>query len=125
VPPTLPSPRITRLGWGRLEVEGYPAPFKDAKLFPGGAREWDWSETGTRHRPGVQPTDVRELVERGARVIVLSRGQLGRLHVRPDTLEWLDAREVTTHVRATGEAVDLYNRLTRLESVGALIHSTC
>ena len=35
------SPRIGHLSWGRLEVEGQGA-FKDAKLYPGGAREWDW-----------------------------------------------------------------------------------
>lgn len=119
------SPRITRLDWGRLEVEGQPAAFKDAKLFPGGAREWDWNETGTRHRPGIQPEDVRELVEHGARVIVLSLGQQKRLNICPETLKWLDARGVETHVRETGEAVDLYNRLAESEPVGALIHSTC
>jgi hypothetical protein len=35
------SPRISHLSWGHIEVEGH-APFKDAKVFPGGAREWDW-----------------------------------------------------------------------------------
>src|SRR5690606_40772234 len=49
-----PSPRISRLSWGQIEVAGHGA-FKDAKLYPGGAREWDWSETGTRHVPGIQP----------------------------------------------------------------------
>ena len=33
------SPEITRLTWGRVEVEGQP-PFKDAKVYPGGARAW-------------------------------------------------------------------------------------
>jgi hypothetical protein len=40
------SPRITHVSWGHLEVEGGRR-FKDAKLFPGGSREWDWRETGT------------------------------------------------------------------------------
>jgi hypothetical protein len=55
-------PRITHLSWGRIEVEGGRT-FKDAKLWPGGVREWDWNETGTRHRPGVQPADVEELLD--------------------------------------------------------------
>ena len=50
------SPRITHLSWGRLEVEGGRS-FKDAKLWPGGGRAWDWKETGTRHRPGIQLAD--------------------------------------------------------------------
>src|SRR6185437_2288414 len=67
------SPRISHLSWGHIEVEGHP-PFKDAKIFPGGAREWDWRETGTRHAPGIQPADVQELIEHGARTVVLSNG---------------------------------------------------
>src|ERR671917_181067 len=68
------SPRVTHLSWGRLEVEGVDAPFKDAKLFPGGARAWDWREPGTSHEPGIQPADVEELLERGATTVVLSKG---------------------------------------------------
>ncbi len=37
----------------RLEVEGRQT-FKDAKIFPGGPRGWDWRETGTSHVPGIQ-----------------------------------------------------------------------
>jgi hypothetical protein len=51
------SPKIVSISWGRMEVGGLE-PGKDFKLFPGGGREWDWSETGTRHRPGIQPEDV-------------------------------------------------------------------
>ena len=52
------SPRVTHLSWGHLEVEGVDGSFKDAKLFPGGARAWDWNETGTNHEPGIQPADI-------------------------------------------------------------------
>ena len=75
------SPRISRLSWGHIEIDGHP-PFKDAKIFPGGAREWDWRETGTRHVPGIQPADVQELIEHGARAVVLSRGIWERLQNR-------------------------------------------
>ena len=117
------SPRITRVSWGRLEVE-YGS-FKDAKLFPGGSREWDWNETGTRHVPGIQPSDVEELLERGATVVVLSRGFEERLRVRPETLRMLEDEGVPVHVEQTQEAVRLYNELREHEKVGALIHSTC
>ena len=73
------SPRVTDLAWGRLEVDG--STFKDAKLFPGGARAWDWNETGTNHEPGIQPADVEELLERGATTVVLSKGFHERLGV--------------------------------------------
>ena len=119
------SPKVTHLSWGRLEVEGQDVPFKDAKLFPGGAREWDWRETGTNHEPGIQPADVEELLENGATTVVLSNGHHERLQITPDTLRMLEDSGVSTYVRQTGEAVDLYNELREAEKVGALIHSTC
>lgn len=117
------SPQITSISWGILEVGG--ASFKDAKLFPGGVREWDWSETGTRHNPGIQPADVEELLERGASTVVLARGFYGRLGVCRETLQMLKDRGVSVYIEQTEEAVRLYNGLRESERVGALIHSTC
>jgi hypothetical protein len=117
------SPRVTDFAWGRLEVEG--GTFKDAKLFPGGARAWDWNETGTRHEPGIQPGDVEELLERGTTAVVLSKGFYGRLGVTPEALQMLEDRGVAAHVRQTEEAIALYNELRETQKVGALIHSTC
>ncbi|RMD96642.1 MAG: hypothetical protein D6814_11030 [Calditrichaeota bacterium] len=119
------SPAIRKLSWGHVEVEGYPGHFKDVKLFPGGAREWDWNETGTRHSPGIQPEDVEELLQHGASVVVLSRGMLKQLHVKDQTLKMLQDRGIAVHVLPTKKAVQLYNQLCRSERVGALIHSTC
>jgi hypothetical protein len=121
---TASSPRIVDLAWGRLEVEGFGV-FKDAKLFPGGAREWDWRETGTEHTPGIQPADLEELLQRGAAVVVLSTGMLRRLQTCPETLEMLEAQGVPVHVLPTREAVSLYNRLREDRPVGGLFHTTC
>jgi hypothetical protein len=121
------SPRIAHLSWGSIEVEidGRRERFKDVKLFPGGAREWDWRETGTSHVPGIQPADVAELLEHGANVIVLSKGVFERLQVHPETLDLLRRKQIPTHVLQTGEAMRLYNRLCEERPTGALIHSTC
>ena len=119
-----PSPRVTGLSWGRIEIEDGRS-FKDAKLWPGGGREWDWTETGTHHDPGVQPADVKELVEGGARVVVLSLGHHGRLGVSAETRQWLEERGVRMLELRTPEAVERYNELTESEAVGGLFHSTC
>jgi hypothetical protein len=118
------SPRITSLSWGRLEVDNRQT-FKDAKLFPGGAREWDWRETGTGHVPGIQPADIDELLEHGAKVVVLSRGMQERLQVCQETIDLLSARGIVTHILQTERAVRQYNELREHESVGGLFHSTC
>jgi len=118
------SPRIVRLAWGRIEVEGYAA-FKDAKVFPGGAREWDWRETGTRHVSGIQPADIEELIAHGAKVIVLSKGIWERLEVCPETLEILARRGIKAEVLQTEAAVKRFNELRESLPAGALFHSTC
>ena len=119
-----PSPRITHLSWGRLDVEG-EGTFKDAKLFPGGAREWDWRETGTHHVPGIQPADVEELLAQGATAVVLSKGIWERLQVCPETLTLLEERGITVRVLQTEAAVRRYNALRDSEQVAGLFHSTC
>jgi hypothetical protein len=118
------SPRIIRVSWGRMQVEGLGAG-KDFKLYPGGGRAWDWAETGTRHSPGIQPADVEELVARGATAVVLSQGMNQQLHVHPDTCRYLDERSITVHVAETREAVKIYNDLTGRTLVAGLFHSTC
>ena len=119
------SPRIKSVSWGRLEVEGTTEPYKDAKLFPGGSRAWNWQETRTAHRPGIQIADVQELLDHGADVVVLSRGMAECLHVPRETLEFLKERQITVHVLPTKEAAALYNKLVQTESVGGLFHTTC
>jgi hypothetical protein len=118
------SPRIARISWGCMQVEGLGAG-KDFKLYPGGGRAWDWAETGTRHSPGIQPADVEELVARGATTVVLSQGMNKQLHVHPDTCRYLEERSITVHVAETREAVKIYNDLTNDTLVAGLFHSTC
>ena len=118
------SPRVIALAWGKIEVEG-AGTFRDAKLFPGGAREWDLRETGTGHTPGVQPADVRGLLDHGATAIVLSQGMLKRLEICPETFELLKRQGVSVHVLPTQDAVELYNDLSKTELVAGLFHTTC
>ncbi len=119
------SPRIGHLSWGQMQIEGLGAG-KDFKLWPGGGRPWDWRETGTHHVPGIQPADVEELLEHGARSIVLSRGMLRMLKTCQETLDLLETRQIAVRVAETKAAAKIYNDLAaRGEAVGGLFHSTC
>jgi len=111
------SPRITRISWGKITVEGQENQFKDVKLFPGGAREWDWNETGTHHEPGIQVADVDEILRHGAKEIVLSKGFYERLQVCAETLEELKKKQIPVHVLETEKAANLYNQLLLNDSV--------
>lgn len=118
------SPQIITDSWGRIDVDGRT--FKDVKLWPGGAREWDWRQAGTGHEAGVQPDDVRELLEHGAEHVLLSRGREGRLTVHPDTEALLNKRGIPYEILLTDDAITRYKALRRsAASVGALIHTTC
>lgn len=118
------SPEVVELSWGSVETD--VGTFRDAKLWPGGGRGWDWNETGTHHDPGIQPDDARELLEHGAEVVVLSRGQQGRLRVPEETVAALEDDGAAVEVHDTAAAVTRYNELAAAgRAVGTLLHSTC
>lgn len=124
-PDAAPSPLVRAHGWGSVEVEGLGR-LRDAKLWPGGGRAWDWTETGTHHRPGIQPADVAELLEHRPEVVVLSRGRELRLETAPETVAVLETRGVETVRAETGAAIEAYNRLAgEGRRVAALLHTTC
>jgi hypothetical protein len=120
-----PSPLVGENGWGEIDVEGIGT-LRDAKLWPGGGRAWDWNETGTRHSPGIQPADVRELLERDPDVVVLSKGRQLRLHTSDETLRLLSSQGVELVHEETGAAIEAYNRFaTTGRRVAGLFHTTC
>jgi hypothetical protein len=85
--------------------------------------------TGPRQTPittqAFRPGDVRELLDHGSKVIILSRGRLLALRTCPETLQMLRDQGITYHIKETSAAVELYNRLAQTEAVGGLFHSTC
>jgi len=119
------SPKILSIEWGKIQVDGLGVG-KDVKLYPGGGREWDWGETGTRHVPGIQPADVEELLQNKCEIIVLTRGMQLVLQTCPETLEQLQHLSIRTVVEETNAAVSTYNKLaSEGRAVGGLFHSTC
>lgn len=120
------SPKITNIAWGKVKIEGFDKIFKDVKLYPGGAKEWDWNETGTRHIPGIQPADIKELVKNDSEIIILSRGVFKRLKTSDEAIAFLVEKNINYEILQTPKAAELYNHLCdENKKVGALIHSTC
>lgn len=98
------SPEISSLSWGLMRVKGSTSSYKDCKVWPGGSRAWDWTETGTnvskpepvtlagafvtlntsslQHYPGVQPADLEEVLKKGVDLLVIGRGMNEALQVR-------------------------------------------
>jgi hypothetical protein len=119
---------ITDLSWGNMEVSiaGEKHVFKDCKIWPGGARAWDWGETGTHHSPGIQMADVEEILAHDIDVLVMARGVFGRLGVCAETEDALRKQGISYHIENTKKAVRLFNELARQgKRVGGVFHSTC
>ncbi|XP_019723040.1 mth938 domain-containing protein isoform X2 [Hippocampus comes] len=107
--PSMSSPEIVSLSWGRMAVKGAPSPYKDCK-----------------HRPGVQVADVQEVLDKGVDLLLIGRGMNMALQVPPSTVERVTATGVQVRVLQTEAAVAEYNRLARGgANVGGVFHSTC
>ncbi len=119
------SPKVQKDGWGFVEVEGLGS-LRDAKLWPGGGRAWDWNETGTQHQPGIQPADLMELLDHGPDIVILSQGRQLRLETSPEAIALLQSGHLEVVQTETGNAIGEYNRLAAEgRRVSALLHTTC
>ena len=125
------NPQLTQVkhaAWGRMEVTvgSKTLKFRDCKVWPGGATEWDWRITNTHHQPGTQPVDIEEILENDIEAMVLSRGVLLMLRACPETEQLFRDRGIEYHIEETKKAVDLYNSLvSQGKRVGGIFHSTC
>ncbi len=76
--------------------------------------------------PGIQPSDIEELLNNGSKTIVLSRGMWLALKTSKETLDFLNEKNITVHIAETRAASEIYNDLASDgEAVGGLFHSTC
>ncbi|RMF10630.1 MAG: hypothetical protein D6762_01025 [Candidatus Neomarinimicrobiota bacterium] len=120
-----PQPRIEKDRWGRIVLSSGEV-FKDVKLWPGGAIEWDWRKTGTSHESGIQWADVEPCLQSEARLVLLSRGRMNRLQVPASLVERLRASGYEVQVEDTARIISRYNAcIDQGQPVIALIHSTC
>ena len=74
--------------------------------------------------PGIQPDDVQELIEHGAKTVVLSKGIWQQLNICPETLKALAKNGIEVEVLQTEAAVVRFNELRESMPVGGLFHST-
>jgi len=118
------GPVITNFRWGHIG-DSAGRTFKDARLYPCGAAEWDWRKTGTRHVPGIQIADVEDLLSTRPQTVILTRGVELALQVPDRTVQFVQNAGPSVLVLQTEAAVAEYNRRVRTERVVAIVHSTC
>ena len=131
-------PIVTDLSWGETTVlfKGVQTVYKDAIVWPDGHCEWDWNVYGTRHKPGIQIGDVKDLVENhNCNHIILSTGMHDVLKIDPKTIRWLKDNNIDYEIHNSIKAVKYYNeRFNEPDEPEAyrdpirfalLLHSTC
>ncbi|QTA78390.1 MTH938-containing [Desulfonema limicola] len=59
------SPKIEKIQWVRMKVEGYPSG-RDFMIYPGGTKSWDWNKRNTSHEKGIQSKDIQFLIDKGS-----------------------------------------------------------
>ena len=119
---------IAHLSWGKLQInlQGKEYNFKDCKIWPEGASNWDWNITGTSHDTGVQPEDIKDILDQGIEVMVLSRGFDLKMKVSSATEALLQSLNIEYHIHDTEKAVERFNNLFQQgKRVGGIFHTTC
>lgn len=120
-------PIITSFRWGQIICQHHNQAVicKDAIITPDFVTEWDWSQDGTRHNPGITPHAAAMLLS-SCNHVILTRGVQLVLQVKSDTLNLLKSHGKSFEVLQTEQAIARYNELARKGvRVGGLFHSTC
>ena len=117
--------------WGCMTctyADGSVRTFKDAKVYPGDCENWDWNSNTppTRHKPGIQVADIREILATNVHFVVLSKGVQGVLECQQAVLDACRAAGAELVHELTPVAVQRFNELAAAnQRVGGVFHSTC
>jgi hypothetical protein len=115
--------KIDHIEWGKIIVQDET--FKDVIICNDHVEEWDWRKCNTKHDPGIQMSDVIQIIDT-IDDLILSTGFENKLKVKPETIRFIEYKKKIYYVLETSEAVKKYNELINNgHRVGALIHSTC
>jgi hypothetical protein len=121
-------PIITKAKWGELVISynNIDTILKDAIVWNGGVKKWNWSKSNTHHSPGIQLKEIYNFVkyyDSTDFLLILSTGFKNVLQVDQKTIDWLDNKLIDYKILSTYDAIELYNN--SKGNVCALIHSTC
>jgi hypothetical protein len=111
---------IDRYEFGLIVIEGQT--FKnDVLIWPGRIKGDWWRKEGHL----LQLEDVAEALAANPEVLVVGRGDPGRMEVDPALAAYLKDRGVELMVRPTREACRVINDLSGARRLAAALHLTC
>jgi uncharacterized protein YprB with RNaseH-like and TPR domain len=116
----LPMPHIESYSFGSITVDNKTYD-KDLIILPGGVRPGWWRKKGH----SLHSDDLQQVIEAGPSVLVIGTGNLGRMQVSQETIDYLAAHNIRAQVERTAVACERYNALARVEQAAAALHLTC
>jgi len=111
---------IDSYAFGRIRVDGHDYR-SDLLILPGEVQDDWWRAEGHR----LQPVDLQAVVDAGVSLVVIGTGNIGRMRVPQETLDFLQSQGIRTIVVNTSTACEEYNKLAQDQQVGAALHLTC
>jgi hypothetical protein len=113
-------PRIEHYAFGTITVDGriYRS---DVIVLPDGVVPDWWRDRGH----GLTLGDLEAVVAAPPATLIIGTGASGAMAVPAETIRALEALGIEVIVRPTGEAVEIYGRLSPGGRVAAALHLTC
>ena len=112
--------QIDRYEFGLIVIDGQT--FRnDVLIWPGRIKGDWWRQEGHL----LQLDDVAEALAANPEVLVVGRGEPGKMEVDPALAAYLRDRGVTLMAYPTGEACRVINDLSRTRRLAAALHLTC
>ena len=112
--------RIGSYEFGRVIVNGKTFD-QDLIIFPSKVRSGWCRKKG--HELCLD--DIKEVIEEKPEVLVVGTGDSGLVKILDEVKERLKKERVELIAKRTGEACDVYNRLSSQKKVVAALHLTC
>lgn len=112
-----------------INIYGFPKLFGDCKVTEYGVNKWDWKKTGTHHVPGIQISDLEDMMK-FVDHFILTTGMEDRLKIGDVTLKYLRENGKTWEILNTNKLQHRFNYLMNnkkrdIGRIGVLIHTTC
>ena len=69
--------------------------------------------------------DIKDIMAENPEVLIVGTGYSGLMRVLPEVEQTAEARNIKLIAQPTGEACDIYNQLSDIQRVVAVLHLTC
>ena len=106
--------------FGEIMIDGKPYT-SDVIIYSDRIDSSWWRVEG--HRLSIE--DVVDLVKKKPEILIVGTGDAGVMTVPPETKEYLEKRGITLIAERTGQACQVFNRLSQSNTVIAALHLTC